>query len=377
MKNWIKWIVIACAVALIAAGIMRSLAARKAQADALQMQQAAQKVLNPIDLLSSEVALVQNLALSQSLPVSGTVKAVNSAVIKARVPGELQGLTVREGDFVKAGQVIARIDDTEVKARVRQALQQAQSAKAQADIAQRSFDNNRSLVEQGFISKTALDTSIANLAAAEANYLAAKAGADVANKSLEDAILRSPISGQISQRLAQTGERVGVDARIVEVVDLRQLELEANLSAADSMSIKVGQTAKLQVEGLNKEFAAKVSRVSPMATAGSRSVLAYLAIEPGSGLRHGLYAQGQLATGSVSSLAVPLLAVRTDKPQPYVQWLKDGKVEHQTVTVGSRGNVNGQAMVAIDGVAENTKVLLGSAGALREGTPVNILNNAK
>ena len=377
MKNWFKWIVIACTVALIVAGIMRSLATRKAQADALQAQQIASKVLSPVDLQASEVASAQTLELGQGLPISGTVKAVNSALIKARVPGEVQGLTVREGDFVKAGQVIARIDDTEVKARVRQALQQAQSAKAQVDIAQRSFDNNRSLVEQGFISKTALDTSTANLAAAEANYLAAKAGADVATKSMEDAILRSPISGQVSQRLAQTGERVGVDARIVEIVDLSHLELEANLSAADSLAIQVGQTAKLQIEGLDKTFSAKVHRINPSATVGSRSVLAYLSIQAGSGLRQGLFAQGSLATGKVSSLAVPLNAIRTDKPQPYIQWLKDGKVAHQTVTTGARGEVQGQTFVAVEGIAENATVLLGTAGALREGTPVNILNSAK
>ena len=377
MKTWFKWLLIATAVALMAAGIMRSLATRKAQTEALQAQQSAQKTMTPVDIQIHETSLAQTVELTQSIPLSGTVKAVNSALIKARVAGELQGFLLREGDFVKAGQVVARIDDTEVKARVRQAQQQAQSAKAQVDIAQRNFDNNRSLVDKGFISKTALDTSVANLAASEANYLAAKAGLDLANKSQDDAILRSPIAGQVSQRLAQPGERMAIDARVLEIVDLGRLELEASLSAADSLAIKVGQTAKLRIEGLDREFSAKVNRINPSASAGSRAVLAYLSLESGSGLRHGMFAEGQVSTGKISHLAVALNAIRTDRPQPYVQLLKDNKVVHQTVTLGARGDVNGQTMVAVDGIADQTVVLLGTAGALREGTPVHIVNGAK
>ena len=81
---------------------------------------------------------------------------------------------------------------------MRQAQQMAESAKAQVDIARRNFDNNRSLVEQGFISKTALDTSISTLAAAEASFRAAQAGVDVANQSLSDTVLRAPLAGLIS-----------------------------------------------------------------------------------------------------------------------------------------------------------------------------------
>src|SRR5450756_242168 len=98
----------------------------------------------------------------QGLAVSGSLKAVNSAMIKARVAGELQGLTVREGDFVKAGQVIARIEASEYTSRVRQAGQQAESGKAQVDGVQRRYDNNKALVDQGCISRTVLDASLAN-----------------------------------------------------------------------------------------------------------------------------------------------------------------------------------------------------------------------
>lgn len=371
MKRWFKWALLALLVVLLAAGVLRSLKARKVQKETMAAQTAV-RAQTVVELGSSDVVQVNTVTLAQGLPISGALKAVSSAIVKARVPGELQGLRVREGDSVKAGQVIARIDATEFQARVRQARQQAQAAKAQVDIARRNFDNNRSLVEQGFISKTALDSSTSTLAAAEATYQAAQAGADVASKSMVDTVLLAPISGLISQRLAQPGERVAVDARIVEIVDLSHLELEASLSASESLDVRVGQSATLQIEGTAKPVNAKVVRINPSAVAGSRAVLVYLAVESAPGLRQGLFAQGTLGTQQVQALAVPLNAVRTDKPQPYVQLVVDNKIVHQTVEMGARGEVNGQAMVAVKGVAEKAKVVSGSVGTLRDSSTVKL-----
>jgi len=376
MKSWIKWALVAVIVALLAAGAMRVLSSRKDKAAALQAQQVSQKTEAVMSLAAADLVPVKTRLLTQTLAIAGPLKAVNAAFVKARVAGELQGLTVREGDLVKEGQVIARVESTEFQARVRQAQQQAESAKAQVDIAKRSFDNNRSLVDQGFISKTALESSLASLAAAEANFQAAQAGAEVAVKSLQDTVLRAPISGLIAQRLAQTGERVAVDARIVEIVDLSRLELEASLSAADSLLVKVGQMAQLTVEGAAKPIAAKVVRVNPSAVAGSRAVLAYVALTSTAGLRQGLFAQGALELGKVKTLTVPMSAVRTDKPQPYVQIVVNGRVVHQNVVLGVRGEFEGQAMVGIQDVPENASILSGTVGVLQAGTQVKLNTGA-
>jgi RND family efflux transporter MFP subunit len=380
-KPSLKWIVFALVLVLVVGVTLRLLNTRKAKQESLDAQQTAQKVQVTLELGTQDVVQLRTLDMSRTLAISGPLKAVNSAFVKARVAGELQELTVREGDFVKAGQVIARVDSTDSQARVRQAQQQAESAKGQVDIAQRSFDNNRSLVDQGFISKTALDSSLATLASAQANYRAAQAGADIATKALEDTVLRAPIAGQISQRLAQAGERVAVDARIVEIVDLSRLELEAALSATDSLDVKVGQTAMLTIEGGTQPLQAKVVRINPSAVAGSRAVLAYLAIAPQSGLRQGLFAQGTLSLGKVRTLALPSSAVRNDKPQPYVQWISNGVVQHQTVEVGEQGQADNatdsEPLVAVRGVSEGATVLAGAVGTLREGTPVTIKTTSK
>ena len=386
MRKGTKWLLGLAVVALVAWGALRAVSARKDQQLALAAATAA-KEQRSVELAATDLVRAQTREVLQGLPISGALKAVNSAVIKARVAGELRELTVREGDFVKAGQLIARIDASEYQSRVRQASEQAASARAQMEVVLRQFDNNKALVAQGFISKTALDVSQANLDAAEATYKAALAGTDVARKSVADTLLRSPISGQVSQRLAQPGERVGVEARIIEIVDLSQMELEASLGAAESVNVRVGQAAELQIEGIAGPVTARVVRINPSAQAGSRSVLVYLSLvnpndaSAGSdapALRQGLFVRGNLGTSRTSVLSVPVSAVRTDRPLPFVQAIENGVVVHKSVTLGERGSTNlaagagAELMTGVTGLAENAQVIRGNIGFLPEGTSVRL-----
>ena len=393
-KIALKWAVALVVVLLIGFVVVRTLTARQAQSQALAAANAA-KGQGLAELAATDVVKVQNIEILQGAAVSGALRAVNSAVVKARVSGELQGLQVREGDTVKAGQVLGRIDASELQLRVNQAREQAQSARAQVDVAQRQFDNNKALVNQGFISKTALDISAANLNAAQSTYNAARSATEVAAKSLADAVLRSPIGGQVAQRMAQNGERVGVDTRILEIVDLSRLELDATLSAHEASQVQIGQIAQLQVEGASQSVSAKIVRINPTAQAGSRGVLVYLSIDnslnntannvaggvagsaagntAGNGsftLRQGLFAQGTLGLSRQSVLALPLNAVRIDKPAPYVQTIEDNRVVHKKVTLGARGTANGETVVGVGGLSEGALVIRANAGALREGTAV-------
>lgn len=362
----------------------------------------------PIQLTASEVISVEQRPLALTVPLNGVVQAVNSAVVKAYVSGELRGLTVREGDSVKKGQQLARIDAAESEARWRQAQQQADASKAQLLIAQRNHDNNAALVQKGFISTTALATSQANLDTAKANLAAAQAAADATRKAVTDAVILSPMNGQIAQRFVQDGERVGVEARIVEVVDPNQLEIMAQLAPADSVQVEVGQLAELQVPGAAQGTSAvhaKVVRINPIAQTGSRTVATYLAIQdaaklkndssqPSFHLRPGLFLQGSIITGNSSQLAIPLAAVRTDKPLPYVQVLtslespagsgapersheqpgrQELRIAHRSVELGRQASVDGVTWVQVlKGLNVGERALAGSSGALREGTLVEL-----
>ena len=329
-----------------------------------------------VELARSDVVGAEATTLDQGVALTGSLRAVNSTVLKARVAGELQGLAVREGDAVRAGQVIATIDPAEYQARLRQVQEQADAARALVEIAKRSFDNNQALVDKGFISRTALESSQSSLSGAQATYQAALAAVEVARKTLDDTALRAPITGVVSQRLAQPGERLAVDARVIEIIDPTRLELEATLAPADSVQVRAGQTARLRVEGAEQPVLATVVRINPSAQAGSRGVPVYLSVPATPGLRQGLFAQGVLVTARVQALAVPLGAVRTDRPAPYVQVVEGDRVRHKAVQLGARGQAGDQIVVAVTGLQAGARVILGHVGALREGTAVRFTATA-
>ncbi len=373
MKRHLKWILPLLAVLLVGVGVLRALDKRRTE----QAAAAPARETLALDLAPADVVVARSVALARTLEVSGGLKAVNTALVKAKVAAELRVLGVREGDRVKAGQVIGQLDTSELDWRLRQAEQQASSARAQLDIARRTLENNRALVAQGFISPTGLETSVNNEGAARANHEAALAAVELARKARADGTLVAPISGLVSQRLAQPGERVPVDARIVEIVDLSRVELEAAVAPEDVVQLAVGQAARLQVDGLPEPVAARVARINPSAQTGSRSVLVYLALDSHPALRQGLFARGRVEVAQTQALAVPLAAVRTDLSQPYVLQVQDGKAVLRTVSLGARGEVSGQPWVAITaGLAEGATVLTGTAGAVRDGTPVRLVGPA-
>lgn len=388
MKRSGRWAVSLVVIGLLAMFGWRVAVHQQHKKQAVESSSASREL--PIQLASQEVLRVEPRQLALTVAVNGVVQAVNSAVVKAYVAGELRGLTVREGDSVSKGQQLASVDATEAQARWRQAQQQADASRAQLTIAQRNQDNNAALVQKGFISTTALVTSQANLDSARANLAAAQAAADAARKAVTDAVITSPMNGQIAQRFVQNGERVGVEARIVEVVDPAQLEIMAQLAPADSVQVQVGQTAELQVPDAPRDMppiTAKVVRINPSAQTGSRTVAAYLAVQAPEKnrndssqrflqLRPGLFLQGNIITGNTSELALPLTAVRTDKPLPYVQLLAgrpELRVIHQIVELGRQTAYEGATWVQIlKGLNAGDPILAGTTGGLREGTLVEV-----
>jgi RND family efflux transporter MFP subunit len=374
MKSWIKWTLVASAVAVLVAGGLT--VAQKRKEAAATSSAAAAPAPAVIALAPGDVTTLQPAELLQGLSISGSLKATRTAVVKAKVAGELQGLAVREGDSVQLGQLLATVDTTEYRARVKQAQEQADAARAQVDIAKRQADNNRSLVAQGFISATAAESSLASLASAEAAWRAAAAGVDLARKALADTQVRAPLSGQVASRTVQNGERVAIEARILDIVDVRELELEANVPAADSVALRVGQTARLSIEGVATPVTARIVRINPAAQAATRSVAVYLSVPTTAGLRQGLFAQGPIQVASRRELLVPVAAVRTDKPVPYVQTVESGVIKHVPVTMGARGEsaaLPGESLVAIQGVTAGTVVVMPSAGLLRDGTAARLV----
>ena len=369
MKRWLKWLLPVLALAVVGLFVGRAIEARRAE----QARATVVKPATGLDLAPNDVVVARLLDLPRTLDISGGLKAVNSAIVRAKVAAEVKQLTVREGDAVKAGQVLGRLDTTELDWKVQQADQTASSTKSQLEIAQRALENNRALVAQGFISPTALETSISTEAGARATLGSAQAAVELARKARADSVLTAPIGGLVAQRMVQPGERVAIDAKLIEIVDLSKLELEAAIAPEDVVALEIGRSATLQVDGIAAPVTARVARINPSAQAGTRSIMAYLVVEGQPALRQGLFAKGTIELGRKQALALPLSAVRVDQATPYVLQVQGGRAVATPVRLGERGVVSGEPWVEIAaGLAEGTPVLAATAGLVRDGTPVRV-----
>ena len=371
MKFPLKWVVLLLIVLGLAWGITRALKARSTQQQAAAVAAEALKMPVTFALKSTDVLVAERLSINQVEPVSGTVRAVNAVTLRSTMGAVVTRINALEGATVKAGQVLAQLDADDTRARLQQAQQQSNAAKAQVELAKRQRDNNRALVEKGFISSTALVSSDSNYATALANYEAALAAQQIAKRGLDDAALRAPFSGVVTQRHVKAGERVAVNAPVVDIVDVSQLEVEVLLPIAASSGLKIGQTATLNLESQPQPITAKVARINPSIDAGSRSVRIYLNIPTGKA-RVGEFATGELTVGTLEGTAVPLDSIRTDQPSPYVQVVRDQTIAHTTVQILATGRAGETRYAIVEPLPAGTTVLSPTAGLIANGTAVTL-----
>jgi len=326
-----------------------------------------------VEFLPEDLYTVRRDALSRTLPLTGTLAALTSATVKAKVAGELVEVAVREGQAVKRGQLLARIDQTEVQARVAARQADAEAARAQLGLAEKNRSTQKSLLEKNFISQNAFDTTQSNQEVAAARLRAAEADLVSARKSLGDAVLLAPFAGVVSERHAQPGERVPLDGKVVSLVDLTRLELEAAVPASTIARVKVGQPVAFRVDGFGeREFLGRIERINPATTAGSRSINLYAVIENSDGLlRGGLFAQGELILERIeNALLAPASAVREETGRQYVYAIADGVLRRRLVKTG-RPDAGDQVQV-LEGLAEGERIVKSNLGLLREGVPAKV-----
>ena len=294
--------------------------------------------------------------------------------MKAKVAGELVEVTVREGESVKQGQVLARIDPTEVRARVAAREADVEAASAQLVWAQKNRDQQKALLDKAFISQSAFDNIQSNYDVAVAKLRAAEAELVVAKKSLGDAVLVAPFAGMVSQRHAQPGERVALDAKVITVVDLSRLQLEAAVPPAAIGQVRVGQAVAFRVDGFGeRDFGGRIERINPAATvpARARSASTRSSTTREGVLRGGMFAQGALTLSRIDgALAVPASAVREEIGQTFVYAIDDGLVKRKNVKVGA-ADAAGRVQV-LDGLAAGERIVRVNLGALRDGVSARL-----
>jgi len=318
----------------------------------------------PLELAAMDVAVVEPRVLTRLLPLSGSIAPFVQALVKSKVSGEVEQVTVREGQNVEAGQIIARIDARNLQAQYDRELAAVEKARADLELAQLNRDKNRTLLEQKFISRNTFEQTESAYAASLASYKLAQAQARVAQINLEDALVRAPFSGTIARRMVHPGENASTDSPIVSIVDLRQMVLEAALPAADIPSVRIGQKARFTVSGFGaRQFEGEVQRINPVTTDGSRAIAVYIAVPNEDGaLKGGMFAQGELVLDATQPvLAVAQRAVREEAGGKYVYILRDGQIVRTSVTLGS--SIDGASYVEVrGGLSAGDRVILVEIG---------------
>lgn len=325
-----------------------------------------------IELAAADLIAAELRPMTPIVAISGSLRPWREATVKAKVAGELQALTVREGDAVKAGQVIGRIEAGDYRARLAGSEADAAAAHAALVVADKNQQIQESLLARNFISRNAYDATAGNRDAAKARLDAARAAADVGRKALADTTLVATMDGIVSARLVQAGERLPVDGRIVTIADISRLELAASVPAAEAVRLAPGAKLTVGVEGLADVLVSgRVERVNPAAAPGSRSIELYALIDNSAGrLRGGLFAKGQVAVGVAQErIVVPVSAVREEGGTQILYVLTGDKLQRRQVTT-SAGDA---AWVAIGaGVAAGERVVRYNLGPLKDGSLVKI-----
>ena len=352
-------------------------------ASELVAQQAQQALrFGPMDWVT-----VKPILLASYIPLTGSVRAVDSATVKAKVAGELRSLSVREGMAVNKGDIIGQIDTTDYELRIQERQAQLRQAEAQLLTAQRNADANQQLVARGFISENSSANTVSALDAAKAARDTVQFQLDQALKALGDTRLIAPISGMVAERFALPGEKLSPDNKVLSIVSTEKLEAELAVPAQDLVGIQIGQRLDLHVEGVDTAQAAKVLRINPATSGSSRNVMVYLQLEgPTSKLRIGAFVQGLLPLQSKGQvLAVPFNAVRDQGGRQAVWVVRQGKLEEQLVRTGIRDDrakaPNGAlGMIQIlEGLNEGDTVVATALGtsssgsaAMKSGVPVQL-----
>jgi RND family efflux transporter MFP subunit len=328
----------------------------------------------PVELAAVDIASVESRVISRALPLSGSIAPFVQATLKSKVGGEVEQLKLREGQDVREGDVIARVDTRNLQAQYDREEAAVEKARADLDLARLNRDKNRQLLEQKFISQNTFEQTESAFNGSVASFKLAEAQARVAKINLDDAVIRAPFSGTIAKRLVQPGEKVSPDSAIVNLVDLKQMVLEAAVPSAEIPSVRVGQKVRFHVGGFgDRTFEGEVQRINPVTADNSRSITIYIAVpNPDSALKGGMFAQGQLMLSSMQPvLAVSQRAVRDEAGVSYVYVLRDEKIVRTPVKVGPRSE--GEAFVEVqEGLSAGDQVIVADIGDDKAGAVAHV-----
>ena len=327
-----------------------------------------------IELLRPELHTISPRGLVDTIRFTGTTQPVDQTIVKSRVPGRLAEVLVREGDRVTKGQVLARFEAAELQAKVNERRSALEAARADARWTSRDRSDKESLASRNIVSQSAADQARATAENRSSMVSVAEAQLEVAMRNLADAQVLAPFDGVVGERIANQGESLPIDGKILALLDTSHVEIAAQMPAADVVRLRVDQSAAVTLEGFgDRVFNGRITRISPTTQPGSRSIPVYVEIsDRHEALRGGLFATGTVNVQEKShALAVPASAMRKDDQGDFVLAIENGVLVRKpvgAVRTWSRGE-----LVEVKGLESGMQIVSAPLPGLRAGQRVRVI----
>lgn len=320
--------------------------------------------------IAAETGTVTRRDLVEPLVVRGTIVAMPNQDVKiaALVAGRVDSLSVAEGDWVKANQVVADIDPRPLADQKRQAAAAVAQARAAVENARLNFERTERLFQRGIAAGKEVEDARAQRAAADAGLEQAIAALDTAERQLSRTRVTSPIAGQVVKRLVNVGEQVdGTAAQpIVEVANVDHLEVAAGIPADHLGRVSVGQRAVVSSDSYaDREFDGQIIAIAPAVDASTNTALARVRLaNTGRLLKVGMFAQVRVGLSErKAALTVPPSAVAKGGEGAAVYVVTGALATRTKVTLGLETS---DAVEILSGVTEGQRVLTSAVHGLGE-----------
>lgn len=305
--------------------------------------------------------------------VTGNLRPIETVDVRARLEGVLSGVYVREGDYVHAGQLLARFESSGQESTLQSAAADRAAAEGEVATAEWRLKQSEQLFRQGAIAEEELRSLRAALDAGRAKLAAANAKVRSSSLSTRDTRVLAPTSGTIEKRYAENGEHMASGGQLFTLVRNDILELAASVPEKQANSVARGQTVQFLANG--QPFQGRVARLSPTIDPATRSVTVYVQVpNPAGALKGGTFATGTVLTRTISNaLVVPVSALHQSSTGTQVVYkIKSGSVDTATVKLGVVDDRAGIAE-ALSGVTDGDSLVSGNVGSLGKGMKVQIM----
>lgn len=309
-----------------------------------------------------EVAKVARRAIAASYSGTAALEARADSQVVAKTSGVALAVMAEEGQHVRAGQVLVRLDSARAQ------LQAAQSS-AQMSKLEANYARSLQLSKQQLISANDIDQIKYDLENA-------RAANRLARLELSYADVKAPIAGVIASRSIKVGNFVQINTPIFRIVDIDKLEATLNVPERELATLKAGLPVDLKVDALpGKSFSGKVDRVSPVVDAGSGTFRVICAFDNAGVLQPGMFGRIQIDYDRrANALAIPRSALLEDDAKPSVFVVRDGKALRVPLTLGY---IEGAWAEVRAGLAEGESVVVAGKTAVRDGVAVQVIEAGK